>query len=100
MLLTVMFTAADVVRLPALSLATAVSVWLPLAVAAVFQAMEYGDVGSAEPRLTPSSLNWTLTTPTLSLALAVTLTVPDTAAPAAGDVMAAAGGVGSGAGIA
>ena len=41
----------------------------------------------------PSSRNWTPATPTLSVALALTLTVPDTVAPAAGAVMATVGAV-------
>jgi len=43
-------------------------------------------------------LNWTPATPTLSEALAVTLIVPETGAPLAGDVMLTVGGVVSGGG--
>ena len=48
---------------------------------------------SSAPRLAPSSLNCTPTTPTSSEASAVTGTVPATVAPLAGDVTATAGGV-------
>src|SRR3989442_13865611 len=47
---------------------------------------------TSAPRLTPSSLNWTPTTPMLSVALAETVRVPETVAPAVGVVMEAAGG--------
>src|SRR3989442_7329449 len=48
---------------------------------------------SSAPRLTPSSLNWTPTTPTLSVAFADTVIVPETVAPADGAVMETIGGV-------
>src|SRR5437016_3604331 len=48
---------------------------------------------TSAPRLTPSSLNWTPTTPMLSVALAETVSVPETVAPAVGVMMEAAGGV-------
>ncbi len=48
---------------------------------------------SGAPSATPSSVNWTLVTPTLSDALAVTVTVPDTVEPAAGAVTATVGPV-------
>ena len=82
-----------VVTLPAASRAMAVSVWLPLATAVVFHDVEYGDAVSSAPRLAPSNLNCTPTTPTLSLALAVTVIVPDTVAPPAGAVTDTAGAV-------
>src|SRR5256712_5305398 len=44
-------------------------------------------------RLTPSSLNWTPTTPMLSVAFAATVRVPEIVAPAVGVMMEAAGGV-------
>src|SRR2546425_8039902 len=59
----------------------------------VFHAYEYRDAVSSGPRLAPSSLNCTPATPTLSLAVADTVTVPDTVAPAAGAVTATVGGV-------
>ena len=64
----------------------------------MFQATEYGAVVSSAPRSAPSSRNCTPTTPTLSDALAVTFTEPDTVAPAAGAVSATVGGTLSGAG--
>ena len=45
------------------------------------------------PRFTPSSMNWTPATPTLSVALADTVTLPLTVAPARGPVIAIVGGV-------
>ena len=57
------------------------------------QAIEYGAAVFSVPRLTPSSLNCTPATPTLSLAVAVTVTVDDTLAPAAGAVTVTAGAV-------
>src|SRR5438034_338395 len=93
-LLMVTVLAVDVVVLPAASRATAVRVWLPLAVAVVFHDRLYGLAGSSAPRLTPSNLNWTPRTPTLSVAVAVTVTaLPDTVAPVAGVVIATVGGV-------
>ncbi len=50
-------------------------------------------------RVVLSSLNWTLVTPTLSEAVALTVTVPDTMAAEAGEVMATVGGVVSGGGL-
>src|SRR5438128_1534497 len=51
----------------------------------------YGAVVSSVPRLAPSSLNCTPTTPTLSEAVAETVTVPETVAPLAGAVIATVG---------
>ena len=48
---------------------------------------------SSAPRLLPSSLNWTPSTATLSDASAVTVTGPETVAPAAGAVIDTVGGV-------
>jgi hypothetical protein len=47
----------------------------------------------AAPVLAPSTLNCTLATATLSLALAVTLTVPESVAFATGEVIETVGGV-------
>src|SRR5437879_13391865 len=55
--------------------------------------MVYGALVTSAPRLTPSSLSCTPTTPTLSVALAETVTVPETVAPAAGAVIDTVGGV-------
>ena len=93
-LATVMVTVVAVAVLPAASRATAVNVWLPLEAVVEFQVVEYGVAVSSAPRLTPSSLNCTPTTPTLSVAVAETVTaVPDTVAPLAGAVIATVGGV-------
>src|SRR2546425_1277814 len=48
---------------------------------------------TSAPRLTPSSLTWTPTTPMLSVAFAATVRVPEIVAPAVGVMMEAAGGV-------
>ena len=49
---------------------------------------------SSAPRAAPSSRNWTPTTPTLSLAVAETVTAePETVAPFAGAVIDTVGGV-------
>src|SRR3989475_4666882 len=48
---------------------------------------------TSAPRLTPSSLNWTPTTPMLSVAFAATVRVPEIVAAAVGVMMEAAGGV-------
>jgi hypothetical protein len=51
---------------------------------------------SALPTFAPSSWNCTLATPMLSEAFAVTLTVPETVAPAAGALIETVGAVVSG----
>ena len=79
--------------LPAASRATAVNVCAPLVAVVVIHDREYGAVVSSAPTLTPSSLNWTPATPTLSEALAATTTVPETVAPGAGPVIATDGDV-------
>ena len=93
---TVTLTRADVVVLPAASRATAVSVWAPLVAVVVFQETAKGATVSSAPRLAPSSLNWTPATPTLSVAVAATVTVPLTVASAAGAASETLGGVVSG----
>src|SRR3989442_14686171 len=92
-LLTVTVTPAEVVDFPAASRATAVSVWLPFVAVVVVQETEYGAVVASAPTFAPSSLNCTPTTPTLSVAVAVTVTAPDTVAPRVGAVRATVGGV-------
>src|SRR5437899_7543081 len=84
--------------LPAASRATALKVCEPLATAVVLKEAEYGAALSSAPTLAPSTLNWTPATPTLSAALAVTVIVPETVAPLAGEVMLTVGGVVSGGG--
>ena len=82
---------------PAVSRTRAVSVCPPLAAVAVFQLTVYGELVSSASRSTPSSWNRTPATATLSVAVAVTCTVPDTVAPVRGDEIAPEGGVVSGA---
>src|SRR5256886_8714905 len=53
-LLTVTLTAAEVVRLPAPSRATAVRVWLPLVAVVVFQETAYGTADRKSTRLNSS----------------------------------------------
>src|SRR2546428_3219074 len=79
---TVTVTGAEVVELPAASRATAVRVWEPLAV--VVQETAKGAEVFSAPRLAPSRRNCTPATPTLSEALAATVTGPVTVAPEAG----------------
>src|SRR5437870_2355515 len=86
-------TAAEVAVFPAASRATAVSVCAALEAPVVFHERVYGAAVTSVPRLAPSSLNWTPTTPTLSVALAEAVTVPATVTPAAGAVRATVGGV-------
>src|SRR5438552_611852 len=90
---TVTLIAAAVVVFPAASRATAVKLCEPLLAVVVFQETAYGAVVSSAFKFTPSSLNCTPTTPTLSVALALTVTVPLTEASAAGAVMDTVGGV-------
>src|SRR5436309_2691216 len=80
-------TGAEVVRLPAASRATAVIMCEPSLAVAVFQGIEYGASVSSAPKSAPSILNCTPTTPTLSEALAATVTVADTVAPFPGEVI-------------
>ena len=94
-LLTVTLTAALVVRLPAASRATAVSVCGPLLAVVVLQVAEYGEAASSVPRGAPSSMNCTPATPTLSEAVAATVMFPDTVAPPTGEVIVTVGGVAS-----
>src|SRR5437762_4803490 len=90
---TVTATATEVARLPAASRATAVRLCEPLLAVVVFHETEYGAAVTSAPGLRPSSRNCTPTTLTLSEALAVTLIVPATMVPEAGEVMLTAGGV-------
>src|SRR5439155_1226574 len=88
---TVTLTAAVAVW-PAASRATALTLWAPGATRAVSHTIEYGAAVTSAPRFTPSSLNCTPTTPTLSVAVAETVTVPETLAAGAGAVSATVGG--------
>ena len=94
---TVTETAVEALVFPAASLAIAMRDLEPLVDSVVSHEMEYGEVVSSAPRFTPSSLNWTPETPTLSEAVAVMLTLPETSAPLAGDVRETVGRVVSGA---
>src|SRR5262245_29705874 len=73
---TVTVTPPEVDWLPAASRARAVIVCAPLVAPVVFHEREYGVVRSSAPRTTPSNKNCTPTTPTLSAALADSVTVP------------------------
>src|SRR2546422_9537944 len=91
---TVTLTAAAVAVFPAASRATAVRLCVPLVAKVVFQETECGAAVSSAPRLAPSSLNCTPTTPTLSEAVADTVTaLPETVAPLTGAVIETVGGV-------
>ena len=79
--------------LPAASRATAVRLCAPFETLPDGQLTEYGAVVSSAPRLPPSTLNCTPTTPTLSEEFAAKLTEPETVAPAAGLVRATVGAV-------
>src|SRR5207253_3058431 len=92
-LLTVTVIAPDVVVLPAASRATAVSVCVPLVAIVVSHTAVNGEAVSSAPRLAPSSLNCTPTTPMLSVAVAVTVTPPETVEPLEGAVIDTVGGV-------
>ncbi len=92
-LFTVTLTADEVVKLELESRAIAVIECEPLVTEVVLQETEYGDVVSSAPTFTPSTLNCTPDTATLSEALAVIFTAPETVAEAAGDVTETVGGV-------
>ena len=83
----------EVAVLPAASRANAVMVCDPLGTLPDGQLTEYGALVSSAPRLPPSILNCTPTTPTLSEAFAAIATDPDTVAPAAGVVSPTVGSV-------
>jgi hypothetical protein len=94
--LTVTDTGAEVVALPLVSVAVAVTECEPFATDVESHGTEYGDVVSGAPTAVPSTLSCTLATPTLSEADALNVTDPDTVAPAAGAVTDTVGGVVSG----
>ena len=94
---TVTLTTVATPVLPAASRARADSVCGPLLAVVVFQLMEYGEVVSSAPRVAPSRRNCTPTTPTLSVAVALSVTVALTVLPLAGDApRVTVGGVVSG----
>src|SRR2546427_13054752 len=84
-------TADDVPWSPAASRAIAVSVYVPGARPAGSNVVEYGVVVSSAPRLSPLTLNCTPTTPTLSVALAVTVIGAVTVVPFVGAVIVTVG---------
>src|SRR5207302_579695 len=90
-------TGAEVLLLPAASRATAVRVCEPLSDVLVPTETEYGALVSSAPSGAPSTKNCTPTTPTLSEALADTVSVPCTVWPFTGEMMLTVGGVVSGA---
>src|SRR5687768_6528576 len=93
-LATVTVTGAEVVRLPAASRATAVSVCDPFVAVFVFHGAEYGAVVSSVPAV-PSTKNCTPVTAVSSAALAVTVIVPDTVSPETGELMLTVGAAAS-----
>jgi hypothetical protein len=86
-LFTVTETAVEVLVFPAVSRATAVRTCEPLEVLVLSKETEYGLVVSSLPRLVPSNLNCTPTTPILSEAVAETVVEPETMEPEVGAVM-------------
>src|SRR5689334_15765232 len=87
---TVTVTAADVDVFPAASAADAWSVWVPLLTDVVSHENANGPVASW-PIEVPSTRSWVSATPTLSVALTVTVVIPPTVAPAAGVAIETAG---------
>src|SRR5436190_1978454 len=81
--------------LPERSTAWAARVWLPLVSADVSQDHDQLAVPVAWLHPPPSTEMRTLATPTLSVALPVTLTVPDTVTPGCGEAMETFGAVAS-----
>ena len=91
--MTVIVEPAEVALLPALSVAVAVMVWLPLATVAEFQVTCQG-AWPAVPTELPSTKNWTLLrTPGLEAAAESVTVLPETMAPGAGAETANVGGV-------
>ena len=91
-LFTVTETFAEVPTFEEESYAFEESVCVPLATVVVSKIHSYGAVVSVDFN-TPPSRNSTLVTATLSVALAVTVVVPTSVAPAAGAVIAVVGAV-------
>src|SRR6185312_10361343 len=89
---TVTVTPLEVPVFPAVSRGTAVMTCCPFGTLVESHATEYGDDASSAPTFAPSTLNWTPATPTLSLALALSVAVPVRVAPPDGAVIVAVGG--------
>jgi hypothetical protein len=79
--------------LPFASVALARRVWVPFADFVVSQTYLYGEAVNGLPTAAPSSWNCTLVTLTLSATAAKTVTLPDSVAPTAGEVIATVGAV-------
>jgi len=91
---TVIVTAALVPWFPDGSCPTAVKVWLPFATVVVSKESEYGALVSCGPAFAPSTRNCTKETGLSgSVAVAVSVIVPETVAPFAGAVTVTTGGV-------
>src|SRR5215472_2714535 len=90
---TVTMTAAEVAVPLMLSVALAVSEWLPFVAMVLSQLTVYGALVTVPRDVVPSSRNWTLAMvyPIAAAALAVTATVPLTPAPFIGDVILTVG---------
>ncbi len=78
---------------PAASRAVAVNEYCPGATPVVSQETEYVLVVSSAPKLVPLRWNCTPTTPTLSVAVAGSVTIPDTVLPLEGAVRLTEGDV-------
>src|SRR2546422_8568871 len=92
---TVTVTSVATIVLPAVSVARAEIVWFPFTMAAVFQITEYDGPApvTSAPSGVPSTKNCTPAMARLSVAVAVTVTDPDTVVAAAGAVMPTTGRV-------
>src|SRR5689334_20220662 len=95
---TVTSTLAEVPTFPLVSVALALSTWLPDVAAVVSQLTAYGALVTALPSAFPSRKNCTEATATSSVALAATGVVPETVCASVGFVMPIVGGVVSGGG--
>jgi hypothetical protein len=93
-LLMLIETAALVAVCPAAVLTLAVSEWPPLESAAVLSEKLKGALVTAAPALLPSTMNCTLVV--FAETLTVTVIVPETVAPATGEVMETVGDAGGG----
>src|SRR5262245_45145953 len=95
-LLTVTVICVETRELPAASRALAFNTWTPFDTAVVFHCTEYGAERSSAPSGLSFSRNCTPATPTLSEAVADTVTLPSTVAPSAGADIDTSGGTVSG----